>query len=198
MRKFLGFFKATIVGGVWFLIPIVVLGIVLGKVHHFTSAIVRPLANAMPIESVIGVEMTRLLAALAIVVFCFFTGLFAMTPLAKKIISWLEFVILSNLPGYSFMKSMGGSRLGVQGEKTAQVVVAKIEDALQIGFLVEQIEADLYAVFVPGAPSPWSGSVYFMREERFTRINISPKEAMRCVRSLGVGSDKLLSGRIKL
>ena len=72
----------------------------------------------------------------------------------------------------------------------------RIEEAWQIGFLMERVEDDHYAVFVPGAPSIWSGSVYFMTEERFQRINISRAEAMKCLRQLGEGTNALLARRI--
>jgi uncharacterized membrane protein len=61
---------------------------------------------------------------------------------------------------------------------------------------MERVEKDRYAVFVPGAPSIWSGSVYLMTEERFQRISISRAEAMKCLGRLGEGTNALLAGKI--
>ena len=61
---------------------------------------------------------------------------------------------------------------------------------------MERLEKDHYAVFVPGAPSIWSGSVYLMTEERFQRINISRAAAMKCLGRLGEGTNVLLAGKI--
>lgn len=52
------------------------------------------------------------------------------------------------------------------------------------------------AVFVPGAPSPWSGSVYFMTEDRIKPLDASIKTAMGCVKRLGMGSNALLHGKL--
>jgi uncharacterized membrane protein len=86
--------------------------------------------------------------------------------------------------------------MGSETEHQHEVVLARIEDAGQIGFLMEHVEDEHYAVFVPGAPSIWSGAVYFMTEERFQRINTSRAEAMKGLRQLGEGTSALLARRI--
>jgi uncharacterized membrane protein len=196
MKSFLQFFKTTIVGGILYLVPIIALIVVIGKAHEISSKIVTPLAARIPVESVAGLSMARVLAIAAIVLFCFLAGLFAKTDLAKKIVNWVEATILSNLPGYAFMKSMGESMVGIEKDGAYEIVLARIEDAWQIAFLVERMEGGHVAVFVPGAPSPWSGSVYFMTEDRIKPLDIPIKAALSCVKRLGVGSKALLRGRL--
>jgi uncharacterized membrane protein len=196
MKSFLQFFKTTIVGGILYLVPIIALIVVIGKAHEISSKIVAPLAARILVESVAGLAMARVLAIAAIVLFCFLAGLFAKTDLAKKIVNWVEATILSNLPGYAFMKSMGESMVGIEKEEAYEIVLARIEDAWQIAFLVERMEGGHVAVFVPGAPSPWSGSVYFMTEDRIKPLDIPIKAALSCVKRLGVGSKALLRGRL--
>jgi hypothetical protein len=38
----------------------------------------------------------------------------------------------------------------------------------------------------------WSGSLYFMREERFKRIDMPRAKALKCLGRLGVGARELL------
>jgi len=194
MKKLLLFLKATIIGGIWFLIPLIVLAIILSKAHQITTKIVTPVADLIPIHSIIGMAVPKVLAIVAIVLFCFLAGILARAKHAKKVIDWLEATLLSNLPGYDFMKSMGANLIGLEQGGKQEVVLARIEDALQIGFIRETLENGLYAVFVPDAPNPWSGSVYFMTEDRFKRLKISSKEALKCLRRLGLGATELLKG----
>ena len=130
-----------------------------------------------------------------LVLFCLLAGLFAQTRLATRSVGWLERGLLSKLPGYNFLKGISESLVGFETDHRQEVVLARIEDSWQIGFLMERLEKDHYAVFVPGAPSIWSGSVYLMTEERFQRINISRAEAMKCLGRLGEGTNELLAGR---
>ncbi len=196
MRALGDFIRTTLLGGILFLLPIIVLIVVLGKAQNISGRIVAPVAERMPVPSVGGVGVAKILAIGAIALFCFFAGLFARTRLAKRSVGLLERGLLSHVPGYDFFKGISESLVGFETDHTHEVVLARIEEAWQIGFLMERVENDHYAVFVPGAPSIWSGSVYFMTEERFQRIKISRAEAMKCLRQLGEGTNKLLAGRI--
>jgi uncharacterized membrane protein len=140
--------------------------------------------------------MATILAIGVIVLFCLLAGLFARTRLAHKVADWLDSVFLSHVPGYDFLKGVSESLMGLETGHAYQVVLARIEDAWQIGFLMERLESGHYAVFVPGAPSVWSGSVYLMTEDRFRRLDLSRIEAIKSLRRLGVGTDKLMSRKI--
>jgi uncharacterized membrane protein len=190
------FIRTTLIGGILFLLPIVVLIVVLGKAQDISSRIVAPVAQRMPVPSVGGVAVAKILAIAVIALFCLFAGLFARTRLAKRSVGWLERGLLSKVPGYDFFKAVSESMVGFEAEHEQEVVLVRVEEALQIGFLMERVENDHFAVFVPGAPSIWSGSVYFMTEERFQRIHISRAEAMKCLGQLGEGTNQLLAGKI--
>ena len=196
MKSMLRFFRATVVGGILFLVPVIVLTIVISKAFQIARAAVRPLSEMIPVESVGGVTLAKLMAIALILLFCFLAGLFARTTAARRMINWIEASLLSNLPGYSVMKGMGESAAGVESDKPHEPVLARIEDAWQIAFLIERIEGGNVAVFVPGAPSPWSGSVYFMTEDRIKPLDAPVMPALSCLRRLGIGANALLKGKL--
>jgi uncharacterized membrane protein len=187
------FVRATLLGGVVFLVPIVVLGAIIGKAFRFFHQIAVPFASALSMEAIAGIPAPRILA---VVLFCFLAGLFARTGPAKRIVGWLESALLSNIPGYSMMKSMGENMAGVQGTKVHDVVLARIEDAWQYAFVVERLREGQVAVFVPGAPNPWSGSVYLMAEDRIKPLDVPLATALKCIKGLGLGSDALTRGQL--
>jgi len=197
MKKLARFMKTTIKGGIWVLIPLVVLMVVLDKAHQLASKIVAPLAHLIPLDSILGLGVARFLAVVAIVFFCFLAGLLAKTQIVRRSIDWLEATVLSNLPGYEYLKRIGADLAGLEDEKNHPVVLARIEEAWQIGFLVETLENGYHAVFVPDAPRPWAGgSVYLMTEDRFKRLDVSLPAALKCVRRIGHGSKELFTGRL--
>ena len=189
-------FRTTLVGGLLFLVPIVVLAIVINKALNLARIVIGPLAALIPVETVAGVAVAKLLAIAAIVFFCFVTGLFAKTSLAKKMVDWMETSLLSNLPGYSLIKGMGETMAGVGKENSHEPVLAYIEEAWQIAFLVERIDGGHVAVFVPGAPSPWSGSLFFLTEDRIRTLDIPLAAALNCVRRMGIGASELLRDKL--
>lgn len=195
MNRLIEFIKTTIKGGVWFLFPFIVLVIVLGKAQEITIQFVEPLAERIPVHSFLGMGLVRVLAVLILLLFCFISGLFAKTEAARTMAGWLEKVFLTKLPGYDFLKSIGANLLHLEKEGSHTVVLAQIEDAWQIGYITEELDNGLFAVFVPDAPMPFSGALYFMTENRFQRLKISIPEAQQCLRRLGHGSKELFCGQ---
>ena len=194
MKRIFKFLRTTLVGGILFLVPIVVVVVVFGKALTLVHNVVDPLAEHLPVHSVIGLRTPMLLAIGVIIGFCFLAGLLARTARAKKIVRSLETAVLANVPGYELVKDMGESMLGVEKQTGHQPVLARIEDAWQIAFLVERLDGGHVAVFVPGAPNPLSGSVYFMTEDRIKTIDIPAAGAMKCLKRVGVGANTLLRG----
>ncbi len=154
-----------------------------------------PLAHKMPVENVAGTGIPLLMAIITILICLFIMGLLSKTREAKKSVDWLESAILSNIPGYSFIKGIGESIVGAEDNKMQEVVFGWIEDSWQLSFVTERLENGLIAVYVPGAPSPWSGSLYFMTEEKIKKLDIKPNEALMIIKRLGIGSNRLLKDK---
>lgn len=193
MKNFVDFIRITLKGGIWFLFPFVVLWIVVGKAQDITIQFVAPLAERIPVHTLLGVGLIRVLALVIIVLACFAAGLFSKTEIARKLTGWLEINFLTKLPGYDFIKNIGAHILHIGKEGKQDVVLARIEDSWQIGYITEELNNGLYAVFVPDAPMPFSGGLYFMTSDRFQRLPITIPQAQQCIRRLGHGSKTLLS-----
>jgi uncharacterized membrane protein len=194
MKRILQFLRTTLVGGLLFLVPIVVLVVVLGKTLAVVLKVVEPLAEHLPVHSLIGLRTPLLLAVAVVVVFCFLAGFFARTAAAKGLVRRLEAAVLSNVPGYEFLKGMGESMLGVEKSGACPVVLAHFDDSWQIGFQIEVLENGFVVVFLPGAPDPQSGAVCLMTPDRVTPVNLPPAATLKCLKRLGAGSNALMRG----
>jgi uncharacterized membrane protein len=192
MKRAFQFLRMTLAGGILFLVPIIVLAIILQRALGLAHHIVEPVATHIPIQSVLGFRTPRILAVLAIILFCFLTGFFARTLIARQIVNWLDAAILSNLPGYEFFKGVGESVLGVEQHGIREVVLARFDDNWQIGFLLDRLDNGLVAVYIPSAPNPHSGGVYFMTRDRVMPANVATPAVMKCLKRLGAGANALL------
>ena len=106
MRIFSRFFKATIVGGLLFMVPLILMVVVLQKGLGLVRKIVVPLAKYFPERTFLGVGMTTILSIAVIVLLCFLFGLVARTAAGRKVRDWLEFTIMGKLPGYALVKGV--------------------------------------------------------------------------------------------
>ena len=125
MKPISRFVGTTILGGVLFLTPIVVLGFVLSKAFDIVRRGLKPLTALIPDTLASGPSMTTaILAIIILALLCFLAGLSARTPVAQKFVRGLEATVLSKLPGYEYLKEAGTSVLGL-GEAAEHPVVRK-------------------------------------------------------------------------
>jgi len=197
MRQLFAFLKATLIGGVLYLVPIVVLLVILGKAIQIANRIAPPLINLVERVGLGHILTPQVVSILILFLFCLAAGLFARTRVAKRIGAYLEDKILMNLPGYSMLKSIGESAVGVNASGIRDAVMVRIEDAWQVAFIVDQLADGLLAVYVPGVPDCRSGSLYFMTRERVKALDIPVECALKIVRRMGVGSSQFFRDGIE-
>lgn len=196
MKSIFKIIKATFLGGILFLAPLVVLLVILEKGYGIIQKITLPLAEHLPRIHVLGIALQELAGIIIIILICFIAGLLAKTAKAKNLIQKLEDGILSFVPGYSFMKNMNENIMGLESKDDLKVILVPTDAGLQFAFLIEEINENKFAVFIPDAPNPWSGSVVFVEKKDITDVDISQKQALACIRKLGFGSKVLLKNKL--
>jgi uncharacterized membrane protein len=194
VRAVTQFVKTTVVGGALFLVPLVVILVILQHAVRLALIPLKPVAGFFPAHPIMGVASTTLVAIVGVIVLCFVAGLVARTMVGRTLGDQLEQLILRRVPGYTFLKAIGRGFAGIEGEHGVSVALARIEDAWVLSFVLERHASGLYTVFVPSAPTPAAGSVYYLTEDRLRMLDVPVTEAMSCVMSLGMGSRELLEG----
>jgi uncharacterized membrane protein len=191
MKRDLQPIKTIIIGGAVFLVPLVIVVVILGKAFQLMMGVAKTLDKWIPADSIGGIALINILAVLAIVLLCFLAGVAAKSSPGKKISRRLEAALLGGIPGYTFIKGFTDSM--VSSDKYAEgfiPVIARFDDNAQLGFEVDRTEHGNVAVYLPGAPNPWSGSVVYVREDQVDRLNITVSEAIKNIRQLGSGSSQ--------
>lgn len=186
------FMRSTLIGGVIFLLPFVILVAFLAKAFQMMKLIAVPLDNLIPIESIGGIAFVNIMAFAVLVLICFLAGLFARSSYGKKMFMLLDAKLMM-IPGYSFAKSITGSFNKEEEEKLMKPVIAKFDDSTQIGFEVERYENGVVAVYLPGAPNPWSGTIAFMGEDRIEPLDYEFTDVISVIRKLGRTSHDMVS-----
>jgi uncharacterized membrane protein len=189
MRKRLGFIKTTVVGGFVFLIPAAIVVVVLGKVIGTLKILAQALSSFFGIESLVGGFVVELLAIAATVLVCFVMGLLAKRASAKRLREKLDTTLLNSFPGYAFIKGFAENLR--QAEELAgsfQPVLVRFDDYTQVAFETHRDSAGKVALYLPGAPNPWSGTVVYVSHERVEPLAMTLTEALRNIRTLGKGS----------
>jgi uncharacterized membrane protein len=101
------FLKATIVGGLLFLLPVVLLLIILGQAMRLAGKVAQPISAALHVDTVAGVGGVTVLAVLVLIFISFLAGLVARTKRGNRIMRWSESSLLGGLPQYQLVKTNG-------------------------------------------------------------------------------------------
>jgi uncharacterized membrane protein len=189
--------RTTIFGGIIFLIPVAIFVAVIGQGLKIAGTIARPVADALPVDMIGGVAVAHVLAIVLLLLVCFMAGLLARLALARKAVNALEANVLSRLPAYALLKTKTQSMLSPDDIEGMSVVVVRFDDFWQIAFAIERIEGGKVALFLPGSPDPWSGSVCIAEEERVTALDLPVAAVAQMAKRLGRGANEALRDRLR-
>src|SRR5262249_172220 len=150
------------------------------RIVRALGAMLNPIAHLLPFPSLLGLDAPEIAAALLMVLAAYFAGLLARTTLARGISLRAQRLILRKVPGYTLIKSVAHGAIGESPD--VKVALANIDDAWLLAFIIEERpDEELRTVFVPSAPTPTAGNVYFMREDQIRRLDVSVSAAVKCI-----------------
>ena len=188
------FMLTTIIGGVVFLVPVVILAVVIVKAMGFMMVVAKPMADWLPIDTIAGVTLANVLAILALIVVCFLAGLLARQALASAFVAKLESKILVNLPGYMMIKNLvsGFDASKAEGLKPVAILLGSSE---RIGFEIEKLPDGRSVVFIPSVPSPFSGITQVVQAEQIVYLDVPVKVIIEVTENFGHGLGEVLAAR---
>jgi uncharacterized membrane protein len=185
------FVRTTILGGVFFLAPIVVLIVILAKAFGYAKTGVNAVVVHVPGISDLSVGVATALAIAMVALVCLLAGLVANTLIAQRLVNALESSVLSKIPAYEYLKQESASALGVAEIGELPVVFVPMEGGWQLGVQTETLSNGFVSIFVPGAPNPHSGSVFFFPAEALRPAGIKLAAGLGCLRRCGAGASAL-------
>ena len=113
--------KTTILGGILFLVPIVIFVAIIGKALKLSSLIAAPLAERLFVDSAGGFAAVHILAVAILIAICFVAGLAARTTVAKKLVTSLEMNVLDKIPAYETSQGQDAKQAVSRGDRGASL-----------------------------------------------------------------------------
>lgn len=187
MQRVYEFLKSTVVGGVFVLVPLVVLGVIAAKAVEVVQSLLQPLLGLLPLQTFWGLSLAVAATGLVLVLLCFLAGLAAELALTKQLVEGIESLVLARIPGYTLMKAMGESFVGVEGKEPRKTVLVQFDDSRQLGFLMEELPDGLLVVYVPDVPHTLSGTLHLLPRGQVVEIAVPVHSALESLARLGVG-----------
>jgi uncharacterized membrane protein len=194
VTKTVGFLKTTAIGGLVFLLPLAVIGGLLGYVFNVVMVIYEPLAEHWPVSGPAATAILFLLAVGILVLLCFLCGLAARRAIARKFSQTIEKHLVMVFPKYAIYKDILAGNIG--GDTLAPTLVpvtVRLDDAIRIGYEAGRTQQGLVIAYLPGSPDPWMGTVVLVEPDRVQPLDVDFGETSAICERLGRDSELLLA-----
>ena len=189
MKHLRDFFLGSIVGGLLILAPIYLSALLLLKAMKAVAGVVRPIAKLLPV----WFPAERVLSLVLVLVVCFLIGAAVRTPRGRAVRERVEKSLFERIPGYALFRSLTQQLAGSHEEQVWKPCLAEIEEALVPAFIIEEFDDGRSTVFVPAAPTPFSGSIYILTPERVHPVDVPFTHAIKSLSRWGSGSKELVA-----
>lgn len=119
------FVKTTVIGGLLFILPLVLIFVLIEKAIHLLRGPVEKLLPMFAGHDIAGVTLVTLAALIGLIVLCFLAGLLAKTSTAAQALQASEDKVLSKLPGYELIKDATARLAGLENADASKVGMPK-------------------------------------------------------------------------
>ena len=196
--KSFGFLRTTAIGGVLYLFPVVIIGVLLGYVFNFVVVVNASLQKHLPVETKMGMAILFLIAILVVLLLCFLCGLITRRAIARKFSSTIEKQLVMFYPRYAVYKDILAGNLGGQENvPSLKPVSVQYEGHTRLAFESDRLNDGRAVIYLPGAPDPWNGFVILVDSEQVEPLNIPFAEAVAVFERLGRDSKHVIAGRLR-
>ncbi len=195
--SFIRFLRTTAIGGVLFLLPLIVVGALIGQVVPVVLSIAEALGDILPdvVKTAGGISLLVLLAIGVLLMLCFAAGVLARVSLSRSVSDAFEKKLVLLFPRYAILKDqMADSIGGDHARPQMKPVLVHWEGVKRIAFETERSdELKIVTVFLPGSPDPWAGNFAVFDADQVKPLNVEFGKAVAICEQLGRGAAKLLA-----
>jgi uncharacterized membrane protein len=193
MKRLATFLRTTTLGGLFVVLPlIVVLGLLTKLVMGVHAAAQSVMTNLAGKESE-AAHFPILFAILIVVGISFMFGLALTSRRGQATGNWFEGKLLYRIPGYAALRAIVGGLADASKEGVVKSGLLTVDPGIECFVLViEDHGGDHLTVYVPGSPNPGSGNVQVVRRHLVRMLNVRMTDITAVLHQFGMGSAKVL------
>ncbi|MGC6447632.1 MAG: DUF502 domain-containing protein [Rubripirellula sp.] len=189
-RRSIQFLRTTAIGGLLFLLPLIVVAALVSQVAPILLEVSTFLHDYLPDTNSISIS-TIVSAVLALlVILCFIAGMIARWSISQRLTKLFEKNLLLLFPRYAILKDQMADTIGGEENRPdTQSVLVTLADRQMIGFESERSEdGKKVVVYLPGAPDTWAGSTIIVESSQVITLDRTFGETVSIHENMGRGS----------
>lgn len=182
--------RDTIIAGVIFLLPLLIIFVLVIKVFQFFRKFTTKAAAFFGLDSIAGISSSTIVGTISLLVVCLICGYLVRISFFRYISEWLDEKLTKLIPGYAVYHEMAKSKLVEKEEMLPyeMAVWVKRGEVTQPGFLMDTMPDGRLVIFLPMAGNVSSGNIELLHENSIERCpNTDMKKFKMAITNLGLG-----------
>jgi len=187
------FLKTTVLGGLFILLPLLLLELMLIELFELMVVLAAPIADFFPKAWIEAFSAPALLAVALILLASFVLGMIAKSATGQRVGRWLERNTVGRIPLYGVLKGLAARMVEIgEGGTFRPALMVSSDGQREFAYLIEE-HGDGYAtVMVPRAPTPLAGNVKIVSMKQVETLDASLGDLTEVLSHWGVGGRELI------
>ena len=189
----MSFLKTTLLGGLFLLLPIMLLWVGLQEIGGLLVAMATPIADMLPKKIFEDLLAPGVVALILIVAASFVLGLAAKAAWLRDLGRKFESSVLYKVPMYRMLKVISGALLDYDN---SHVDAALVKDETGGGdpcYVMEKHADGRATVLLPWSPASFAGSIKVVQQSQLEILPCSLDEFSRSLSQIGVGVEECMA-----
>ena len=189
----MNFLKTTLLGGLFLLLPIMLLWVGLQEIGGLLVTMATPIADMLPGKLFEDLLAPGVIALILIVCASFVLGLAAKAIWLRDLGRKFESSVLYKIPMYQMLKVISGALVDHDG---SQVDAALVRDETGGGdpcYIMEKHADGRATVLLPWSPASFAGTIKVVQQSQLEVLPCSLDEFSRSLSQMGVGVEECMA-----
>lgn len=196
MRPFIKYIKDMVIGGIFFLVPLFVFLIIIGKVWQRMAGLGHKFSALLGIKpGALGSTAEPIVTSLFILIICFISGLLLRVSVMNRLRNKADRLLAEYIPGYEFYKMTLEQKIKNKNAPVERPVVLITKDGIgQPGVIIEELPDSRIVVFIPAKPGTPEGLVYVVPADAVLKLDLAESKMNAIIHNQGKGLGALVGG----
>ena len=196
-KRWIRFLRTTAIGGLLFLLPLIVLGALAAQLAPIVTSIatfIQEHNEQIPVHTPAGIALLTSLSIAILLSLCFAAGLIAKWSIGQRVSGLFEKNLLLLFPRYTILKDQMADTIGGRDNRPQmKSVLVKLHDQRLIGFETDRSrDGHQVAVYIPGSPDTWAGYLTLVDADRVESLSMTFGDTVSTCEQLGRGCFEMM------
>lgn len=192
----MNFLKTTLLGGLFILLPLMLLWMGLKEIGGLLVAMATPIADMIPGQYFENLAAPGVVAIILIIGASFFVGLTARSAWLSKIGRSIENSVLNRVPMYRMLKVISSALIDSDSGDVKPALVRDGKGGGDPCYVIEKHNDGRATVLLPWSPASFAGSIKIVQQSDLEFLACSLDEFSRSLSQIGVGLEACLNQHV--